>query len=135
MFKVNSIVKFISLLDELDNKVKVFSFQKLFGEIFDFFQVYNLSSIQVDFKTHRKNANFIMLIILLMYSFVAFLIPIVILAYKIDGIITPIVSTSYNFVLFLLTLYTMQFVLAGMALNERFKMLNEYLRWDDSLSR
>lgn len=67
-------------------------------------------------------------LVLSAFFYTAIIVPVIIVACEIKGIISFIITPSFDYTLLFMCIYVLQFVFAGLAINERFKMLNKYLR-------
>lgn len=83
---------------------------------------------QKDFRKHQKFVIWSIIVSSIVFCFVAVFIPIIFYVNNVNGILNLIIIVSYAVLLLLMTLYVLQFMLAGLALQSRFKMLNNKLR-------
>lgn len=67
------------------------------------------------------------LMVLTGFFFINFIIPVIFVTNNIEGVISVVVTPSFGLVLLMMSIYTLQFVFAGLALSVRFKLLNQHL--------
>lgn len=85
--------------------------------------------VQPNHVHQKKIVNSILIAVFTVFCLITFLLSFAYIMLGYTETLAIVFTNSYSYVLFLMFMYTIQFVFAALLLSSRFNLLNEYLRY------